>query len=276
MADRHLLDNAKKSTLSEISDLIDRLDFSQISEKNPLYRSYQSNKFLYFVEMELKRYEVALQQISQRQKPNSSKRTLDLGCMVPILPLWMSKLGYQVTIVDNYEYYGSSFLNEISQFCNEHHISVLNANILDFELDFEQQFDVVLNLAVVEHFNGSPLTFMRKVYDFVGEGGFLVFDVPNIASLTKRIRLLLGNSPLDEYTRYLFSPYPYFGHNREMTIKEVRLLLEASGFKVDNAFTFNFNQHSTRTLSGEIVRRVGDWPIFRNCGENIIAVCSKT
>ena len=141
-------------------------------------------------------------------------------------------------------------------------------------LEFKDHFGLILNLAVVEHFNGSPLPFMQKVNSIAGSAGFLIFDVPNIASLSKRVRLLLGHSPLDEYARYIHSPYPYFGHNREMTVGEVKLLLTEAGFELQKSYTFNFNDYSTRTLVGELVRKLGGTKLFKNCGENIIAVCS--
>ena len=149
----------------------------------------------------------------------------DYGCMLPFLPTALSLLGYNVTIVDKYEYYGEIFKSTVTNYCAENNLKIVDLDILSDPFDMIEKSDISLNLAVVEHLNGSPKDFFNKVRSRIKSDGFFIFDVPNIANLIKRLRLLLGYSPLDDYNYYLNAPYPYMGHIREMTVDEVKLVM---------------------------------------------------
>jgi len=55
-------------------------------------------------------------------------------------------------------------------------------------------------------------------------GGILILTTPNVASLFRRLRLLLGKQPLYRY------------HVREYTLREVVSMVEAAGFRVVEAY----------------------------------------
>ena len=65
--------------------------------------------------------------------------------------------------------------------------------------------------------------------------------MPNIATLWHRLQFLRGVSPLPDYRDYLHSSYPFAGHNREMTVGEVRMLLDAAGLAVDRIESFDYS-----------------------------------
>ena len=200
----------------------------------------------------------------------------DYGCMLPFLPTALSLLGYNVTIVDKYEYYGEIFKSTVTNYCAENNLKIVDLDILSDPFDMIEKSDISLNLAVVEHLNGSPKDFFNKVRSRIKSDGFFIFDVPNIANLIKRLRLLLGYSPLDDYNYYLNAPYPYMGHNREMTVDEVKLLMQATGFELQKIDTYDFNPYSTVTRKGKFIKMIKPLIPIKNIGECIFAVSKVT
>ena len=261
-----------ESTSAKMKVLLDGIDFSEQAKNNPLYTKYAKNKFHYYIGMEVNRYIRALEVITQRDPSGTKTKVTDFGCMLPFLPTALSELGYDVTIVDKYEYYGDSFKESIFDFCAENSVKIVDLDIVNDSFDALGSCDIALNLAVVEHFNGSPKEFLRKVSSKINPDGFFVFDVPNIANFVKRIRVLMGYSPLDDYNDYLNSPYPYSGHNREMTVDEVTTLMAVSGFDLEHIETYDFNPYSTVTRKGSFLKAIKPFVPIKNLGECILAV----
>lgn len=223
--------------------------------------------------MEINRYIRVLNYIVNEIDYNRRKLNIcDYGCMLPFLPTALSLLGYNVTIVDKYEYYGDEFKNAVTTYCAENNLKIVDIDILADDFDIIEKSDISLNLAVVEHLNGSPKDLLKKIHGSTKSDGYFIFDVPNIANLLKRLRLLIGHSPLDNYNYYLNAPYPYMGHNREMTVDEVCLLMQATGFDLVKIDTYDFNPYSTVTRKGRFVKMLKPIIPIKNIGECIFAV----
>jgi SAM-dependent methyltransferase len=65
---------------------------------------------------------------------------------------------------------------------------------------------------------------LSKINRALKPGGVLILTTPNIASLFRRLRLLLGIQPIYHY------------HVREYTMKEVVSLLREAGFEISKAY----------------------------------------
>lgn len=97
-------------------------------------------------------------------------------------------------------------------------------------------------------------------------------EVPNIAETVKRVGALLGRSPLPDYAAYLDSAYPYMGHNREMTVDEMRYLLERTGYRVELLECYDYAPVKALRLTGHVglvIKRLLPLP---NSGQAIVAV----
>ncbi len=108
-----------------------------------------------------------------------------------------------------------------------HDLDILSDDMVRLEYN-----DVVLLMAVIEHLNGSPRRLINNVRKIMKPDALLFSEVPNISEFSKRIRMMFGHSPLPQYKDYFYSEYPYAGHNREMTVEEVRFLFENCVFKL--------------------------------------------
>jgi len=260
-------------TSEKIRVLLDSIDFEEQAKRNVLYKKYAADKFHYYVDMEVNRYIKVLDIITTKLDPNREKLDVcDYGCMLPFLPTALSELGYNVTIVDRYEYYGDAFKNSIIKHCDENNLKILDLDILNDSFDIIQESDISLNLAVVEHLNGSPKEFINKIRSKTKKDGLFIFDVPNIANFVKRVRSVMGYSPLDDYNDYLDAPYPYMGHNREMTVSEVKALMNAAKFDIQHIETYDFNPFSTVTKKGRMIKALKPLVPIKNLGECILAI----
>ena len=163
-------------------------------------------------------------------------RVLDVGAGHGVLSALLSALGHQCVAVDvmaphdrfkrTYRLHGIDF-----QCCN------VEVDALPFA---DGSFDAVVCCQVLEHFTHSHLPAVREMHRVLRTGGIVEVDVPNVASLRNRSRLLRGKNITYDYAQHYLNAEPmlYSGrsfyplrHNREFTRAELRLLLDMAGFK---------------------------------------------
>jgi SAM-dependent methyltransferase len=83
-----------------------------------------------------------------------------------------------------------------------------------------EKFDLVIFTEVLEHILASDKMVMANIFSLLLPGGTLCFSVPNIATFSNRIRLLMGTNvcwPKEDQVKGVFGGH---GHIREYTIKE--------------------------------------------------------
>lgn len=104
----------------------------------------------------------------------------------------------------------------------------------DSKWPIRKQYDYVLFTDVIEHIFATD-QFMQNVHKLVKPRGYIIFATPNIASLGRRILLLLGKNPFIEVSNHkevnLFNA-PVVGHIRYFTVPTMKRLAEYHGFKV--------------------------------------------
>jgi len=91
------------------------------------------------------------------------------------------------------------------------------------------RYDVVVMAEVIEHLHTAPELVLAFIRTLVADGGLLVLQTPNAASLPKRIKLALGRNPYERIRADASNP----GHFREYTANELRRLAESSGFRTE-------------------------------------------
>ena len=248
--------------------LVEAVDVNDLSRHNAGYRRYGVDAFRHLVVQERARFLHHLEVIAETP---GARTVCDLGTFIPYLPLALALSGYQVRIVEKFEYYGASFIRVLSRLAADTGMELHDLDILRDPFDAIPPADVALLTAVVEHLNGSPRELLRKIRPLLAPGGQLLFEVPNIVEFTKRLHVLLGGSPLMDYRDYIDSAYPYMGHNREMTVPEVAFLLEASGYHVDRLECYDYAPGGERSLKGHLAQALKAMLPVPNKGEAIFA-----
>lgn len=106
-----------------------------------------------------------------------------------------------LTVFNNFE---SLTLIEISEHRKEELTKLFNSKrnvrIINTNLDYErlpypdETFDVVVMIAVIEHLI-DPIRACQEIFRVLKHDGILIIDTPNIAKITRRIKLLFGYFP---------------------------------------------------------------------------------
>jgi SAM-dependent methyltransferase len=147
---------------------------------------------------------------------------LDVGCGDGMVSRLFLETGCRALGVD--------LVPEFAQQAAEKGIETKTADVTRDGLPFsEGEIDVVYAGALIEHLY-DPEFFLRECYRVLTDAGLLLLSTPNIASLTSRLRMLLGRGP-KFYTSAL--SWEFGGHIRIFTAGTLKRLLEESGFAVE-------------------------------------------
>jgi 2-polyprenyl-3-methyl-5-hydroxy-6-metoxy-1,4-benzoquinol methylase len=142
---------------------------------------------------------------------------LDLGAQPFIISCALKRMGYNVIAFD----VDPELYMRIAKACN---VDVVRCDLERDELGVDNA-DCAVFTEVLEHIHYyyTPLV-LGRINKALKHGGVLILTTPNIASLFRRLRLLLGIQPTYQY------------HAREYTMREVVSLLREAGFEVIKAY----------------------------------------
>jgi len=256
-----------KSAEATIRSLTSSIDIGEISRHNYGYRRYSENPHEWFVEAERFRYLRALDLILSSKTDGT---VCDLGCFIPFLPVCLSLAGLRVKIVDKYSLYSEAFKAAIERTVSAHGIEIFDLDLLRDDFSSLGKNDIVLMMAVIEHLNGSPKALMEKSREIIRQGGFLLFEVPNLAEFSRRFSFLRGKSPLPNYEDYFLSEYPFAGHNREMTVEEVEFLFSRTRFAIDFIDCYDYHEDPIPGLWFSVHRWIRKMAPVKNKGQAIL------
>lgn len=163
-------------------------------------------------------------------------RVLDVGSGHGMLLAFLAELGHECVGVDVCDP-----AERFARVYREHAIPFHRCNIEVDPLPFpDESFDAVVCCQVLEHFTHSHLPAIREMRRVLRPDGMLEIDVPNVASLRNRSRMLRGKNITYDYVEHYVNAEPilYAGrsfyplrHNREFTRAELHALLELGGMR---------------------------------------------
>lgn len=205
---------------------------------------------------------------------------LDVGGFLGAFPLALSRVGVNVTLVEEYDYYYGAF-DDLRDFLEGEGVRVWAA---DFTKPLAEppteRFTLVTNMAMLEHLPSSPKQLMENLRACVDDTGMLIVEVPNIGYWPNRLRALRGQSIHQPYDLYYGSDPPFMGHHREYTVDELESLLRWSGFTPQS---IDIQNYSLSLRHGGLYTRLYEfvmylWPtlLFRNCREVITATARRS
>ncbi len=244
---------AVQETREELKPFLEKLDIEKISKHNRGYLRYAQDPVKHFIDGELIRYLHTVNFIYS-YFPKST-RILDIGFFIPVVPIGLSKLGFKVSTIEKLSYYEGALDKIISFVTEKYGIKVIDFDLFkDNSASLMHQFDVVLLLAILEHLNGTPMYLLEITRQIVNPDGYVIVEVPNIESLSKRLTFLIkGKLPYPPFEDYFYSEYPFSGHNREYTISDLKYALIKSGFDLVRLEIFHHNALKRRSLKGNMI-----------------------
>jgi len=144
---------------------------------------------------------------------------MDLDAQPFILSCALKLMGYKVIA---YDYDADPYLD----IAKAYNVKVVKCDLERDRIDTEDgSVDCAVFSEVIEHINPYYINHaLSEINRVLKVGGKLIVTTPNIASLFRRLKLLLGKQPV------------YRLHVKEYTKNEVEELLRNSGFKILESF----------------------------------------
>ncbi len=173
-------------------------------------------------------------------------RILEMGAYLQITPALKTRLGYGEVRGCYYGPHGQVDRRSVtSENGEEFHCDV---DLFDAEKDrfpYEDgYFSTVLCCELIEHLPSDPMHMMCEINRILKPGGALVLTTPNIASARAVAAILQGFHPMF-FPAYI-RPNPHgeteARHNREYSPREIKDLLENSGFEITTLETGPFRE----------------------------------
>jgi len=176
----------------------------------------------------------------------ASDRVLEMGAYLQITPALSARLGYGEV---RGCYYGQSGKTDHRKATSiDGAVFECDVDLFDAEKDpfpyQDEYFSTVLCCELIEHLAEDPMAMMTEINRILRPGGHLVLTTPNLAGSRAIAAILQGFHPgfFPAYTRPSPDEAAEARHNREYTPREVKQLLEDSGFEVTLLETGPFRQ----------------------------------
>lgn len=206
---------------------------------------------------------------------SSASTVLDVGGFLAAFPLSLARLGFEVSIAERYEYYGTA-IDRIAGHVRTNGVHVIDADFTAALADraaISERFDAVTCMAVAEHLAHSPRVLMENIRMALKPGGALAFEVPNLAFWPKRYAFFVrGESVLAPIADVYASEVPFTGHHREYTLPDARYVVAQAGLRVVGEETFNYG-FDTRRLRNRL--KYAPAFLFKEWAEVILLHCRK-
>lgn len=170
---------------------------------------------------------------------DESQRLLELSSYLQMTPLIKRHGAYGEIVLTNW-WKGDtrSQLQTVKSATTGETLSfdMLNVDVERDRFPFpDEHFDVALCCELIEHLTADPMHMLIELNRVLKWGGLLIVTTPNIASAFSIGKALAGNSP------YVYGEYnpksPGDRHSREYTPNDIKLALNAAGFKTIKLFT---------------------------------------
>lgn len=206
---------------------------------------------------------------------SNARSVLDVGGFLAAFPLSLARLGFEVSIAERYEYYGTA-IDRIAGHARTNGVRVIDTDFATALADpaaIFERFDAVTCMAVAEHLAHSPRVLMENIRAALKPGGALAFEVPNLAFWPKRYAFFVrGESVLAPISDVYVSEAPFTGHHREYTISDARYVVAQAGLQVVEEETFNYG-FDTRRLWNRL--KYAPAFLFKEWAEVILLHCRK-
>ena len=130
----------------------------------------------------------------------------------------------------------------------------------------DKSFDLIIAGEIIEHIYNTDF-FVQEIHRLLKPKGHLLISTPNIASLGRRVFLLLGINPLLEVS---ITRAETAGHIRYFTFNSLNKLISDNHFQLKSYSSDIINLNNTGTLRSKILGQV-----FPHLGQSIICVYQK-
>ena len=158
-------------------------------------------------------------------KPGGS--LLDIGGGVVPLMFMCSKLGYKVTVVDDYAgvFRHPDDTARVLEIFDKFGVRVLHGDACaEGEINsLDQMFDLVTSHDSMEHWHNSPKRLFHFLWSRMNPSALFWIGVPNCVNLRKRMTALIGDAKWSQMEDWYEKPV-FRGHVREPDVRDLRYI----------------------------------------------------
>jgi SAM-dependent methyltransferase len=166
---------------------------------------------------------------------------LEIGSLFPALPIALARLGFAVTVVEEYSFYPDAIRDLYARIEGEFGVRFRDANLSSVTTDLGARFDYITLMGVLEHLPYTPRVLLGNVQRHLEPDGTFFLDVPNIYYGHTVVKFLTGQHIQQPIQTVYDSGIPFVGHHREYSMADLRYVLERAGLIPDVLETFNYS-----------------------------------
>lgn len=206
----------------EIEEYIDAL---RNEEGTSSYIELSKDKEIAYMESHKYRYKHIAKSIPRTSNPI---KILDIGTTPFTIFLRKNYPHYEISTLDRTDLMQSR--------CKAEGIGFAACDLDNAAIPLEDDYyDVVIFTEVLEHIFAPATDVLNEIGRIMHRGGKLILSVPNIAAINKRIKLLLGITPLKHPDVQMKKDWVHgHGHIHEYTMKEIISILKSCNFTISN------------------------------------------
>jgi 2-polyprenyl-3-methyl-5-hydroxy-6-metoxy-1,4-benzoquinol methylase len=250
-------------------------------EKDVLDAIYETKRvfpFKGYMDNKLNKYTSIIYKIRNNFSPGSE--ILSIGAGPWDLEAILSKLGYSITAIDDlndqWHLIGNN-RERIKDFAKLSGINLIEYSACSADIKVDS-FDAVLLIDIIEHMHNSPRQILNYSITSLKPGGLLMITTPNVASLSKRLRFLVGKSAQVPVDFLYWNIGEFRSHFREYTKSELLRILQYQNLISINAYMLNIalEDMSCKGIMGNIILQ--SYGIISNIIPNFrdtILICGK-
>tara|TARA_B100001123_G_scaffold51952_1_gene54075 strand:+ start:51 stop:776 length:726 start_codon:yes stop_codon:yes gene_type:complete len=169
------------------------------------------------------------------EKPLDELKILDIGCGGGLLCEPLSRLGAKMTGIDA----SNSNIEVAKQHCKEMNLEIKYLKCSPENLNLKSEFDVILNMEVVEHVSDVNL-FMKNCSQLIKKNGIMF-----VATINKNLKSYMFAILGAEYVlRWL--PIGTHDWDKFLTPKDLELITKKNNFLSDQLIGMKFNLFSKK------------------------------
>ncbi len=200
-------------------------------------------------------------------------KLLEVGSLLGNFAASLSKLGFDVTVIDRYAEMGDPFQVFVKD------LRMKDIRVLETKNDDEykdiarlEMFDIVIAMAVIEHIPHTPKGFLESLVNKIKPGGLLALDTPNLTRYWHRVNINNDLTVFQNLDKHFNTSIPYGGHHREFTGKELVWMMEEIGCSDVLLKRFDYNLFQFESISGIHKRSLEEIIIDTSKADTILTV----
>src|SRR5271170_7219728 len=169
---------------------------------------------------------------------STDRHLVDLGSGLSPYPLVFRRVGFRVSIVDDFGgggFYDKEHERESEALLDRFRdagVEIHTQDVLKTKLPMpDESVDVITTFHCIEHWHDSPRALFGEIRRVLKPGGLLMIGCPNAVNLRKRISVFFGESNLPPLEGWYYDGEPFRGHVREPIVSDLRRLMEWNGLE---------------------------------------------